>query len=849
MNLWLDPGVGRGFMSVANGETDDLRVYNLRERTLEKTLSLPASEGTGGSPGPAIDNTHHQMIWRCLSGPAAPSCNSATSVEVLNTQTLHDKQVTLPLGPGAAAAFTNGSFTNVNVLLNFVFDPRSNALFADAVSYNLTSGGTGQQWLEKYNPVTFALDWEVTLPQSSCNYEGPNGPAWAHDPTVITGSGYVAVYCLHDSQMKNLLTTDAGMNVVAYISTDSAWRPSRDAAGNPIVHVTPAIGDFMGILVDRTDNVLAMVSQDPSMGDGAYVFDVATGLLKGTVSTDTGDPNLDRDSPCEAGFSSTGRLYVQTMNGLFYSDVAHTPLPPGAEVSGIQDGIDCHGPAGFYTGSQIAVDPLTHAIYIADDAKSVYHVYRDTNPPTPTAVPIAPDVATQDIPEVPGMTASTFSGSSNAFGARYLSMGGPTRVVCAHLVTSSTACPIDSLVTPGDRDWYLAHSAGASLSNRGSSASAATLNFTDDATQHDLTSSGVYGSGGQPGVADSLSQGGLTWPATVYTCSDYGSRQQQHTGNSWAGQATAKCDLSGRVASSSAVGSATSLAAQLSVAIGSYASSASTNVDPAKGMLATAKADARNVVVGAVPGVELFSAREISTSAISEAHGRSGTAQSSFSRVIQGFASAEYSCDTKCDPNLVVKAIDDEFAQLNIVGYAFVTPADPGYYPAGSPRGYQSLVTKDRNVQVSDETANDDYTNTVSGLTIVEYQDAATQGRSRQVLQFAGVHTEAHYGIYALPQYTTAEVAAEAGCTSACGTSSLPPAQPGAEPSGISVQPAGAAVTASTNVGTELFGTSAEGWRFMRLALRYIGPLAALWFLFGSPLYLSSRRRSLARLG
>ncbi|MFN2609458.1 MAG: hypothetical protein ABR507_01070, partial [Actinomycetota bacterium] len=143
----------------------------------------------------------------------------------------------------------------------------------------------------------------------------------------------------------------------------------------------------------------------------------------------------------------------------------------------------------------------------------------------------------------------------------------------------------------------------------------------------------------------------------------------------------------------------------------------------------------------------------------------------------------------------------------------------------------------------SDRAVNDDDTYSVPGLQVVFYNDG-TQGRSRLVLQLAGVQAESRYGIFLLPSSSDGTDAGFATDFSPLGTVDAVgfdagPAQPPSLLHRIG-QFLGNAIKYPAQA-------TVDALRLIVTNPREFGVLFVMWSLIASPIYLAIRRRFLAR--
>ncbi|MCA1834554.1 MAG: hypothetical protein LC750_17805, partial [Actinobacteria bacterium] len=172
--------------------------------------------------------------------------------------------------------------------------------------------------------------------------------------------------------------------------------------------------------------------------------------------------------------------------------------------------------------------------------------------------------------------------------------------------------------------------------------------------------------------------------------------------------------------------------------------------DPAGGMVTTSSA--------VVQGLSLFGRvriGELRSVATTTARGRPGMATATYDRElfdvwVDTGSGAPFTCDV-CDPGAVLKQIN---RALTGTATATLGHPDGAFYPKGSPGGYQSVVRRNTAEAMAARSLNDDDATEVPGLELVVFADGRA-GRTRQVLQFAAVAAEAHYGIYLLPGEST----------------------------------------------------------------------------------------------
>lgn len=175
-----------------------------------------------------------------------------------------------------------------------------------------------------------------------------------------------------------------------------------------------------------------------------------------------------------------------------------------------------------------------------------------------------------------------------------------------------------------------------------------------------------------------------------------------------------------------------------------------TSAKTGEGQVTTVTATAEGVVVGPLQIGKVY------TQAVTKARGHTGRASTNLTRLWCGVAitgvAVEHCIDPTTDENQA--AIDD--LNQGLQRLRITVPRANGEDANGeaTPGGYQAVVTKAPEVRAADSAVNDDDSHTVPGLQATFYNDGA-EGRSRVVVQLAGVHAESRYGIVQIPQFTS----------------------------------------------------------------------------------------------
>ena len=848
-----------------------VQIYDLSAIAPVTAVPVPSgwaiADGNNAFPTSVVDPIHHRAFYLYPSGGVGSGCPSQYPVRVLDliAHTWSTIPIPCPTTPSNAGLYVT----------TLSYDPSDDSLLMFGVDAADMSTTLSRQAHDYAAAISAEADHTVRwiVPVTACGAFGYESATTAAPGSAIARSGQAIVIACQRSSSSP--TAAAYANIAVRIPTGQDGHPVVDATGVPQSVSAVAVGD-VGAGYDG-GGLFHFVSDVSAYGFGSYVFDTATMEFAGVVATGGGTQLNSSDSIRAFGIDpSSGRIYIRNQKALIVADARHRPLPAGVPYPELADPFAYQGTE--VPSHEISVDSVLHRIVVQDLASNSYQVFQDSVPPAPATARSNPDTATTDVAEAPGTTTATYSGSGTAFGLLTLTEGGYDGIVngipfaCNPGLASSigpASCPANQLTTPGDRRTFYGHAVQAALTNQDSStAIAAPIHVDDSATAKDLST------GGADAVPPAVDGAGQQWPADVVQCSDLGTGKKDGDEQSQAGSAHVSCDLAGAAVSSS--GLYTGQGDQ-------YQGTVSTVRNADSGELTTSKASAQNISIP-VPGGTPLLVREVDASATTQAHGRPGTAAATYTRTIQGFQSPSYSCDTNCDPQQVAAAITQSLTGAGLLAYALAPSPDPAYFPNGTPGGYQAVVAKDRGLRVSEAAVNDDPTDTVAGLEIV-YVNDNLQGRSRQIVQFAAVHAESHYGITLLPG-VPADGGGGGGGGGAAGAA--PPAGPRRAPASVSVTVAGVAAARGATVveaggldhggsGPVANGSASRAaqsrpapaprsaptaapavtapavrggplgslWQLLIADPKRAAALAVLWAVLLSPLYLAIRRRAL----
>lgn len=834
-HMAVDSVLHRGFYA---GNDDHMYVYDLK--ALRKIARFPITQI--GSTF-AVDEANHRIFYRS-SGPQ-PTCSQSTLI-VIDTRSFKVSTPQVPCyGPQEVSFYVRG--ISYDAAANKVYVIGAGAIESALFEVSGIRNYRENTIIRQLDADTLALDWEVDV-SDQCD-TNTNVPS-AADPVVGRSDGGVISYCYVGGQ---------GRAVWIPLVGDA---PVEGADGRPVVRVSPTVGRSTTPIIDGESGRLLILEDRPPFGPGVWVYDPQAQRFHGVVPSGVSLEHEGVSYDYWRGFArGTGRLYIQNRKGLVLADVRATPLPPGVSYPVLTDRKDGISPG------PISVDARLGRLFYPYPMRGGFVVVADEVPLTRRAADEDPDAGTADVPEVEGKTGRTFSAEATGFGLHVVNVGGIPRLInnADSLCTSESGindrdefgrCPADRVVTPGNREFFIAATSLESGSDSGVVASASVLRFptSDAATDSDVRSIGRCGADRageivapviagacpngdgrplQPVAAGTQGLDGKGYPVPGAICTDFdGTKASDEGGGSPLGRSSVICDSAADAAEGNATANAVEIPGVLSVA--SMASSVTTRLTP-KGVETTTTAFASGVNIGG----QIFIGR-IATTAVTRAQGRSGTTAATFERDYADVRAPGLRCG-ECDPVAVADAINRLFG-------AQMRARIPDPHVLASERGYQGIVAKQPGLIASDKAVNDDDTITVNGLDLILYNDSSpanrggSAGRSRVVISLAGVEAESRYGIYLLPEageFPTVDGPAgidpPAGPSPDTGVLGEKFEQPNPEPPPRPV--AGGP--------GELIVRS---FAFVRNRPGEFGMLFVLWSLLASPVYLGLRRRSMSKV-
>ena len=475
---------------------------------------------------------------------------------------------------------------------------------------------------------------------------------------------------------------------------------------------------------------------------GAWVFDGNISAWVGLIAAPDSDDNI------QAINEGNGHYYISsTVPGgalspyryLLVSNARMTP-PPQGDIYKVQ----IAGP--------VVTDPKSKRLFVplaqGKDPQPTIYVLQDNTPDPEVPEPVDYDDLTSNIAEG-ASTVTAYSATSGGFGARALLAGGvggarsvantdeyagPITQELINVYIGIVNAPIPA-ISPGDRGVYLGRVAGVDLRNSGAAASAQAV-APDSLTAGDIENLHNF-VGGTPASPASEA---VVWPWTASTCLDGAGERQEKDSPEPGGGTTIECDLAKNVGSATASVTAVSVGP---LRIGSSSFSANATRDPVRGSITTSTAIAKHVELS-LPGVGTLSIGRIVAIAKTFAHGRPGTAKVEYSRTISDVTLTDangeetFSCAASCNPEEVADAVNGSLgAKVRMEVPQASTVATPRGAFAGVERSYRDFI--------AGQAQNNDSSQTVPALQLTFNNDAA--GKSRVVVQFAGIQANSIYGI------------------------------------------------------------------------------------------------------
>jgi hypothetical protein len=701
-------------------------------------------------------------------------------------------------------------------IASLAFDPAGRAAYIASQPSGVVAGLVTLSRLD-LSSATPAVQWSTVLPPTCPEVpsnEKFNGSNATSAMGVNRGAHALYLMCGVPEEIQSIRPPLAGGVGKVALGTIPSTAPSPSAFS-----LFPIAGDFhesTGSVFDAATGRF-MIDESNQEAGSVVVFDTTSdhyvGLVDGGLNT-FGAVGFDDVS---------GRLYMMEQNpqfGLLVSDTRTTPPSQPTKW-----------PQWYFqpTVWRIPVDGATSRVFLfrppGANVHATYRILRDNQPPVDVSERTTdPDSNTTDMAEEPGMTGVTYNASAQGYGAVLRQVGGAQSAV----QDAEGFFHVSGNSDPELRAAYL-NSITLSTDEATASSTAADRDWDFTGTQQTT----VCGS-----TPAQLQDATCPWPYPPAICASFDTLAAK-TAAGPAGTATSSCSAAQHSATTQAEYTGGDLGG---VTVGAVSTTASLLEDPVAGAGVEVTSEARDI---SMLGGALRIAR-VATTATAHAHGRKGTAGTTFTRSVEGVVLNGTSlCDGTCNLDLVSTEVEAAFpGRLRIT-----FPAPDAGFATGSPGGFQALVRLGDAEHLDDVQLNSQPADRleVPGMKVVSMFD--TMRPSRTVLTLAGVEAEARYGIYPLDQFTADQadglVPSDTVPTLPVAGGDLPTIAPvdavvpGVPPSRAAAAPA------------PLSGLPALfGWHGWQWALTHPGDLlrlAAVWLVFLIPVYLSARRWSLLR--
>ncbi|MDQ3757634.1 MAG: hypothetical protein M3394_07285, partial [Actinomycetota bacterium] len=571
------------------------------------------------------------------------------------------------------------------------------------------------------------VSWSRPLPP-----ECPGPAGWGTSNLVPAALGYVpdldkpgsGALFLGCANPDAFVVTAPVLRGAAKLVVEGEPRAGRTAPG--AFRLFPRDGTFArGLTVfDPASRRLVMTATSSATGGSAYVFDANVEAYIGNIS-------LGPNELAQAGVNIvSGRYYGLSPGqaGLVVGDIRETPIGQGWNFPAF--GTMVARPAA---PGPMATDPVRSRVFVhyAGDAqeRANFLIVEDRLPPSPPPPPPDLDANTTDVPEVPGRTEAKSGGGAQGYGFRVRQIGG-SRAIEAGLGTNfGNVVPVGS-GTRELRGAYLNH-LGLLADEASASVIAADIdreNTRNDLGKHADRPAEVPEDFRLPGGVDPFAPPG-DWPIKPATCIDLDgdADRDEETGS------TVTCDRAQRVATAAADAGGLRMPV---VHIGSSSITASATGNTERGSVASVTASAQDVVV-----LGRLRIREVRATATAIAHGRRGTASTSWVRVLRGVAlDGTELCTDACNLSQVTEAVNAAFAGR--VAVTFPVPDQ-----MATKGGYAAIVRRSTAEQLEERFLNgqEDHRVEVPAVVVTVYEDGQAPSRTR--VDLAAVEAEALYGI------------------------------------------------------------------------------------------------------
>lgn len=600
----------------------------------------------------------------------------------------------------------------------------------------------------------------------------------------------------------------------------------------------------------------------------AWVYEVASHSFIGIIEM---SPKLET-SPTSIALGvdeKSGRLYAYGGgNSLMIAEAAQDPVPQ-ADLYDI-------GTPRESGQATIAVDPLRSRILLVrgssgPDSWLKYYEWYAVPPATEPPPPVDPDSLTKQVAEVPGQTIAEYGGNATTYGVRVLLAAGISGVVPSNGsdLVGTLYANANSRCGFRDREIALGAIPTTTLGSTVGFAQAESVRLDDNSVKDfgkpsrcDLY---FQYSGPAPGVFPQIARDNLffasffalldqklpavapsedafngavaprsRWDYRAADCTTKDGRDQPGQNSStFAGDTRVTCGGQDTISAVAEGGAMTGFLGNpqspLPLKVGRASSETKVYLDPKDGLVSVAVSRVEGIQIGPV------SIGFIENRARAMARGRTGTAKTDEYEPVFGAVRGPgiTGCEIKCSFEEIITPINNALS-----GRAEIRTLRPDRrLRTGSPGGYEAGIIKADKQRDSDNSLTGDKSREVPALEIIVYNDNPIVGRARQLVQFAGVRADAHYGIQVFEEGVP-----------------CPECEPKPEPEIVIVDGEPQIVTVDRPVQVPgplrrvVFPVIPGGYRMLLANPRAAGAMATVWLLLLSPAVVASRRARLRQL-
>ena len=871
LNFVVDPLMHRGFYLAE--EENKLRViaYDLVRLRRIGAIAWPSTLTMDGHEVSALDETHHRLFYvsqAAVSG--STNCDEGSTLVVLDTRALTVKAEAFP-------CVTIDGLKRPFVVQGISYFAPTDKLYAVGMgSQEAFAIGTALPFTREptvfvsFDAESLAREWVVDA-SANCDWH-QLGPGGAISRATRVGDDLFS-YC-YQGGPDYVFGGTRGAALVMHLQKG---KPVSTKLGYDI-QTSPTYTDPVVPTVDPATGRLLLYSANPPYGRAVWGYDANRERFFGVVPG--GEPSTDKDDKFQGFDPATGRLYISNPHGVVVVDARQSVLSGGTTYRVLENSREGDPNSANGIEATIGIDGGLRRLFFPYPKKNGFVVLQD-DVPIPAAEK-APDLdpGTADIAEVPGKTASSFSGNADAFGVHVVMAGGipgaidnydqtcfdpATGLPSPRSLDPNQRCLADQLLTAGNREYFAAQTGSDLGADSGASAFGSTFSVAtnDTATDADFRSLASCFTDRVPSVVPTESlpkqvietrdktaaycrdrtplrmfangardADGRDVPFRGSLCVDDTNKAKSDSQQNLVGDSDVLCDATKRIAAGQAELAMVALPSAAQPIIRVARASSSVKIElTAAGTVTTVTAEADGISLGGV-----LTIGRVVTQAVTIAHGRTGKSGATYDTVISDVDGLGVHCAATCNTDAVVADMNRAFSSQGRI--RIVAP-----FKLHSPRGYQGLVVKDPELRASDSAILNDDTDTATGLDIILNNDgfnATTNGpnaRSRVLISLAGVHAESRYGIFPVSFSGGIDVP---GFSHVIGppSGSMTGAPPAPNPAVGEVAPA------SPHTPAEVVR---QVWRLLVNHPRQAALLFVLWMVLASPIYLALRSRSLVR--